>query len=494
MYENYFYSENEFEPTSLIQTYDLSKGLVINELKIHIPREGDDVNFGNGSIYPIGFSPTFNAIVLRDIGGNRGYGCALFNLLSNKLTDIIGNCGEPVFSSDGKKVAVGNNFGQLAVYDTSTGKEIKKIETGSGKVGAVAFHPNDIFLTSVNSDNSIRMYGSTGQHLATLVLKDENEWVVVSPEGYFDGTPSGWNKVGWRFSNDPIDIQPTEIFFNEFYHPGLLKEVIEGKPPVAPRNIAQLDRCRPNLNLTRADGQSSDTPITTPNVTVTIEVKETLIGKSYFTQRHTLQRLRSRPGQQSTPQPSAPTGSGAQDIRLFRNGSLVKVWHGDVLKGQSGVMLEATIPIVAGENRLTAYAFNHDNVKSSDATLIINGADNLKRQGTAYVLAVGVNSYSNPQYNLKYAVADAEVFSAEIKRQQETLKNYAQVEVIPLYDKNATKANILQTLSQLATKAQPEDAVIVFFSGHGTAQQQRFYLIPHDLGYQGRARNFPHQT
>src|SRR4030095_5340619 len=30
-----------------------------------------------------------------------------------------------------------------------------------------------------------------------------------------------------------------------------------------------------------------------------------------------------------------------------------------------------------------------------------------------------------------------------------------------------------------------EDAVIVFFAGHGTAQAQRFYLIPHDLGYSG---------
>jgi uncharacterized caspase-like protein len=37
--------------------------------------------------------------------------------------------------------------------------------------------------------------------------------------------------------------------------------------------------------------------------------------------------------------------------------------------------------------------------------------------------------------------------------------------------------------------AEPEDAVIVFYAGHGTAQQQRFYLIPHDLGYQGARTN-----
>ena len=32
---------------------------------------------------------------------------------------------------------------------------------------------------------------------------------------------------------------------------------------------------------------------------------------------------------------------------------------------------------------------------------------------------------------------------------------------------------------------QPEDAVFIYFAGHGTAQGQRFYLLPHDLGYQG---------
>jgi len=32
---------------------------------------------------------------------------------------------------------------------------------------------------------------------------------------------------------------------------------------------------------------------------------------------------------------------------------------------------------------------------------------------------------------------------------------------------------------------QPEDAVFIHFAGHGTAQGQRFYLLPHDLGYAG---------
>src|SRR6266496_4449674 len=39
------------------------------------------------------------------------------------------------------------------------------------------------------------------------------------------------------------------------------------------------------------------------------------------------------------------------------------------------------------------------------------------------------------------------------------------------------------------TKIQPEDAVVIYFAGHGTAQGNRFYLVPYDLGYTGTRRN-----
>ncbi|HMH96046.1 MAG TPA: caspase family protein, partial [Bradyrhizobium sp.] len=177
--------------------------------------------------------------------------------------------------------------------------------------------------------------------------------------------------------------------------------------------------------------------------------------------------------------------AGAQDVRLFRNGSLVKVWHGDVLAGKGVAELKTTLPIVAGENRLTAYAFNRDNVKSADSSLLVQGAASLQRKGTAYVLAVGVNSYANKDFDLKYAVADAGSFGAEWKTQQDKLGSFAKTEVTTLVDDQATKPNILKALGELAAKVAPEDAVVIYFAGHGTAQSSRFYLIPHDLGYAG---------
>jgi uncharacterized caspase-like protein len=102
-----------------------------------------------------------------------------------------------------------------------------------------------------------------------------------------------------------------------------------------------------------------------------------------------------------------------------------------------------------------------------------------------YILAIAVNKYANPQFDLKFAVADATDFAAELQRQEAKLKNFARTEVTSFHDTQATKANILRALSELAGKVKPEDAVVVYYAGHGTAQQNQFYLIPHDLGYQG---------
>ena len=142
-------------------------------------------------------------------------------------------------------------------------------------------------------------------------------------------------------------------------------------------------------------------------------------------------------------------------MRLFRNGSLIKVWHGDVLNGKSAVTLEEEITLTAGANRLTAYAFNKDNVKSKDSLLTLTGADGLKRAGTAYIIAVGVNEYANPQYNLKYAVADAQSFGDDVRVGQTQVARFERIEVVPLINDNATKANILSALKRLSGASEP---------------------------------------
>ena len=386
-------------------------------------------------------------------------------------------------SADKRLVAAGY-ASKVDIFEVASGKTIRTLPH-AGRIVSLSFSPDGRFLVALGENNDKYLWDtSTGEKLATLVnlsgaLNNRGtDWLVVTPDGLFDGSPNAWKQILWQFGGNTFDVASAETFFNEFYYPGLLADVIAGKKPHAPKNISLLDRRQPELKLMTQGGQVGEGSTSERKLALKLEVTEKPVDKDHN------------------------TGSGARDVRLFRNGSLVKVWRGDVLKAQPSITLEANIAVVAGENKFTAYAFNRDNVKSKDATLNLTGASNLKRPGTAYVLAIGVNSYSNQQYNLKYAVADATAFGEEVQRAQLQIAKYERVEIASLLDGQATKANILRALRLLAgtqqdssadtpadlrklKATQPEDAVFIYFAGHGTAHGQRFYLLPHDLGYAG---------
>jgi uncharacterized caspase-like protein len=403
----------------------------------------------------------WNPTTGQQIGAIKGHG--------KGINDVV-------FSRDAKLIASAGTDNTIKIWDVGSQRELRTLSGHIATIESMDFSPDGKLLASASDDGSTFLWDTaTGEHLLTLIsLDDGGEWMVVTPEGLFDGTPQSWNQILWRYNQDTFNVAPVEWFFNEYYYPGLLSDVFAGKRPHVAQDISKKDRRQPIVKLSVGGATEN---ISTRTVKVKVDIADAPADTDH------------------------PKGTGARDVRLFRNGSLVKVWHGDALKGQPTATLEEEISIIAGPNRLTAYAFNGDNVKSKDANLLLTGADSLKRAGTAWVIAVGVNEYANSQYNLKYAVADANSFAEEIQRQQKQLARFANVEIVPLLNGQATKANILEALRRLSgetgaptlkagpfdrlKRAEPEDAVVIYFAGHGTAQGQRFYLLPHDLGYTG---------
>ncbi|NJD36657.1 MAG: hypothetical protein FIA96_17830 [Betaproteobacteria bacterium] len=369
----------------------------------------------------------------------------------------------------------GEMSGLSKIFDFKTGQQwpLRDSRFVGGYLASMALFPAGRFIALAGTDGTVRVLTQDkGELVITLLaMPGTDDWLAFTPEGLFDGTPGGWDALLWRFSDELYDVAPAEAFFNEFYRPGLLADMMAGGRPSAPRSLASVDRRQPRVSLSVAGGSERQAK-------VRIDVQEAPPGGG-------------RAG-----------GSGVRDVRLFRNGSLVKLWKGEV-NGGKGV-LEATVPIVTGENRFTAYAFNRDNIKSGDARASVTGADSLKRPATAWVLAFGINRYANPAFNLGFSVADAQAFTERIKLDQTTLGRYQQIKLFTLKDNEATKTNLLTALKRLAgsergplpkglpkelaelSPAQPEDAVFIFFAGHGMANGPRFYLVPHDLGYQGK--------
>jgi len=386
------------------------------------------------------------------------------------------------FSPDSRWLATASADGAVRIWDPASASPLRALTGHSDSVNTVAFSADGKWLLSSGEDASILLWdAASGQKAATLAaLRESDDWLVVTPDGLFDGSPTAWSQILWRFGGNTFNHLPVEVFFSEFYYPGLLAEILSGKRPQAPLDISQKDRRQPQVGLALA-AAINENEVTTRTVTIKINLAEARAGNDQ------------------------KAGGGVRDVRLFRNASLVKAWRGDVhLNADGSAVLEAQVPIVAGKNLITAYAFNRDNIKSVDAEFSLVGSKELKRSGTAYIFVAGVNQYANASFNLRYAVSDAGDFGAELQRAQLRIGNFTDIQVIPLLDRSVTKANFIYALQRLSQgdaakppvgspevlqmlkTAQPEDAVVIYFAGHGVATPDgRFYLIPHDLGYDG---------
>ena len=391
--------------------------------------------------------------------------------------EFVGHTAEALavrFSPDGNSLATASLDHTSFVWDLQTGNS-KQLKGNIETVSTVVYSSDGNWILTGSDDGTILLWeASTGQLTATLVsLPGSDDWLVTTPDGLFDGSPESWDLMLWRFEQATFKVVPVEAYFNEFYYPSVLAEILAGQKPKAIEDIAQKDRRQPLIGLKAAAKNTSR------HINIEITLSAAATDKDH------------------------PNDSGARDLRLFRNGLLVRTWNGDLLKNNRSVTIPATVPIVAGENKFIAYAFNGDNIKSSDANLLVNGPESLKRQGTAYLLLIGIEQYENPAYNLRYSATDVSEMEAQLKAQQENLGRYNPIVTIPLLNSEATKANILLALERLSganttplpssapavlsriKPAQPEDAVLVYFSGHGVSASNRFYLVPHDMGYKG---------
>jgi hypothetical protein len=190
------------------------------------------------------------------------------------------------------------------------------------------------------------------------------------------------------------------------------------------------------------------------------------------------------------------SGGGIHGCRISRNREVVK-FVGDSPPKSLSLRIDEQVTLVPGENELEVSCFDRSGNGSARASTIVSAKGTSNRPRIAYVLGIGIDAYKEDK--LRYAVSDAELFLSSMKESLLATTNYDRVVDLPLLDPLATRDNIVAVLSKLAGKVPqagssalplldkvntvgPQDAVVLYFAGHGGMNGERYqlYTFAHD--------------
>lgn len=412
--------------------------------------------------------------------------------------------------NDGRVIAVsGLTEDSIARWDSEAGEMMSPLDFSN--VIAGGFLADRPVFWAFSALEGLRYWNTTDwSELLTVYFLADSGFLAVTPEGRYDTNlgPDA-NQFRWLVPDRPFQSLSAQTFMRDYFQPGLIERITqcsyEGscakafKPLPA---IADLNRTLPIVTITEVKaGKTPDEAL------VTIEVREGV-------------------------DPDASNGkirSGVFNPRVFRDFRFAahtpdsdfeldqsrshwrevnRMVDDDDNPGDGIHHFEATLylPTAAGteEQFISAYAFNEDRIKSDTAYFVYTRPKMEARPPRAFVISIGVDEYPGERLDLNYAAADARLMSNRLaaipgydtRNVVATSEKGTQGKVnadtiralLAMLNGGADRNKVLAALSADGIDASkldvvnPDDIVIITFSGHGwTQEQDDFYLLAGDV-------------
>jgi WD40 repeat protein len=348
------------------------------------------------------------------------------------------------FLSDGRTFLSAGKDGKAKLWETDTAQFVREFAGHGADVHSVSASPDGRLAATASRDGTVKLFDiTTGAEIATLVSGvDAKNWVAVAPDGLFDGSDAGRRMAGYRFTGK-LPSASVEQFFGQYYHAGLLAELVRGERPMAAGQMAR--RVPPSLK------------IVAPKVRSTTEEQITLVVEA------------------------TDQGGGVSAPKIFNNGARLALEPAAVRNGNV-VRFSFPLPLAAGSNQIRIIAAAEDG--SWEATPVeteLSSSRPASRKSRLFVVAVDT---AEPRSGANSPAGGISALAELVQRRSAGL--YERVDVIPVLGKEATRARIEETLRDIASLSQPQDTVMLLARAPGALIGERLYLAPQDLRLAGR--------
>ena len=388
--------------------------------------------------------------------------------------------------TDDRLLFVGNGDNSFRLMSNrSDGKGIRFVGHRAG-VTAGAVSDTIPWLASGSGDGTVRLWDqTTGKGIGQFVDFGNGEWIVITPEGYYNSSARGHEYLNIRRGNKVYGI---DQFYDVFYRPDIVSAKIKGE------DITGL------VTLTVEEAINNPPP-TVKFSDIPKQTSDSRVKVCY--------RIQS-------------TGGGVGEVRLFQNGKLIKSdgFYREVAAQKTTAPLRLTalnskavyqdmrsltikekqspgavivspkdelvdecveVETIAGENEISLTAFNAPNTVQSVMGTARFISTRAPEEPRLYILAVGIDRYRDASINLKYAAKDARDFITQLAQRAGTIYKPSNIHLTSLVNEQAGKQNIMATIEKLASQVKHGDSFIFFNASHGLLLQSQYYIVTTDF-------------
>lgn len=345
------------------------------------------------------------------------------------------------FFPDGNKVAIGSYDKTISILDMETEKEVYNLISHASTIRSISISQNNKYLISSANDSTTKVWNlETGKEIAMLIGFVDGEWVIITPEGYFNASSKGAKYLTVKIKNDFYSM---DNYTEKFYRPDLVKISLVG---ISLKDFSKLDdiKTAPEVKIEKAD-------IINEEAIINLKVTD--------------------------------NGGGIGDVRIYLNDSAIILEDNKSknLKSSGSISKNYKFKLNNGENTIKVIAFNSDNsMQSNEVIKTLNFKKTNIKKPSLYAMIIGINEYNNSSLNLEYAVSDAKLFADAIKEISAPLFDKVEIKLLTL-KKETSKEAIINSLTSFKS-FEPEDLFVFYAASHGTVDNGEYFLITSNVG------------
>jgi WD40 repeat protein len=130
----------------------------------------------------------------------------------------------------GRGHVVTTSYRTATLWDAASGKKIRTFQGHTDEITDVTLSDDGKHLWTVSEDRTTRLWDpTTGKERCQLYsLNMGADWLVVTPDGRFDGSKDAWRFVAYR-EPGTLKLLDDDASLKRFHRPGLLAQVRKGE-------------------------------------------------------------------------------------------------------------------------------------------------------------------------------------------------------------------------------------------------------------------------